>query len=181
MRIKRAILIMLIGASFLIVGCGAKQNESVDDKKDMVVELDGNIEVDVETKNYIKVTSTYPNEIDLVINKKMKNEEDIKVFEGKLLNNKDGIKIFLESKEDEDYELIAKSDGSESRISFSRKIDKINLAENNINNWNKNSIGYKVDDEVVFEGKNYKCIQNHISQESWNPKEAVTLWQEFKY
>ena len=82
MRIKRAILIMLIGASFLMVGCGAKQNESVDDKKDMVVELDGNIEVDVETKNYIKVTSTYPNEIDLVINKKMKNEEYIKVFEG---------------------------------------------------------------------------------------------------
>ena len=77
--------------------------------------------------------------------------------------------------------MIAKSDGSESRISFSRKIDKINLAENNINNWNKNSIEYEVDDEVVFEGKNYKCIQNHISQESWNPKEAVSLWQEFKY
>lgn len=181
MKIKRVILMVLVGASFLIVGCGSKQNESVDDKKDMVVELDGNIEVDVETKNYIKVISTYPHEIDLVINKKMKNEEDIKVFEGKLLNNKDGIKIFLESKEDDYYELIAKSNGSESRFSFSRKIDKVNLAENNINNWNKNSIEYKVDDEVVFEGRNYKCIQNHTSQESWNPKEAVSLWQEFKY
>ena len=42
MRIKRAILIMLIGVSFLIVSCGAKQNESVDNKEDRVVELDGN-------------------------------------------------------------------------------------------------------------------------------------------
>lgn len=181
MRIKRAILIMLIGISFLIVGCGAKQNESVDNKEDRVVELDGNIDVDVGTKNYIKVTSTYPYEIDLVINKKIKNEDDIKVFEGKLLNNKDGIKIFLESKDDEDYELIARANGNELRFSFSRKIDKVNLAENNINNWNKNSIEYKVDDEVVFEGRNYKCIQNHTSQESWNPREAVSLWQEFKY
>lgn len=183
MRLKKIILMGLIVVSFLIVGCGTSQKEKVDNNiKDNVIELDRNIEVDVETKNYIKVTSTYPKEIDIVINKKVENEEDTKVFEGKLLNNKEGIQVFLESKEDDNYELIANSEGKEERISFSRKIGKVNIGEKNkFASWDKNSIEYKVDDEILFEDRTYKCIQNHTSQESWNPKDAVSLWQEFKY
>lgn len=37
---------------------------------------------------------------------------------------------------------------------------------------------YVVGDRVQYEGKLYKCIQNHTSQADWIPTEAVSLWVE---
>lgn len=37
---------------------------------------------------------------------------------------------------------------------------------------------YQTGDRVQYEGKLYKCIQNHTSQADWIPTEAVSLWVE---
>ena len=37
---------------------------------------------------------------------------------------------------------------------------------------------YAVGDRVQYEGKLYKCIQNHTSQADWTPDTAVSLWVE---
>ena len=44
--------------------------------------------------------------------------------------------------------------------------------------WNGKGIDYVKDDRVQYEGKLYKCIQNHTSQEDWQPDVAVSLWVE---
>ena len=35
---------------------------------------------------------------------------------------------------------------------------------------------YEVGNRVSYDGVLYKCIQGHVSQESWNPIDAVSLW-----
>lgn len=37
---------------------------------------------------------------------------------------------------------------------------------------------YQTGDRVQYEGKLYKCLQGHTSQEDWIPTEAVSLWVE---
>lgn len=44
--------------------------------------------------------------------------------------------------------------------------------------WNGDGVDYLKDDRVQYEGKLYKCIQNHTSQEDWHPDVAVSLWVE---
>lgn len=42
--------------------------------------------------------------------------------------------------------------------------------------WNPNSIAYAVGDRVQHESKLYSCIQDHTSQESWQPSLTPALW-----
>jgi chitodextrinase len=42
----------------------------------------------------------------------------------------------------------------------------------------KTDTAYAVGDRVLFDGKVYKCLQAHTSQETWTPTDAVSLWAE---
>ena len=44
--------------------------------------------------------------------------------------------------------------------------------------WSGDSVEYKPGFRVRYEGQLYKCIGNasHISQPSWNPADATSLW-----
>ena len=42
--------------------------------------------------------------------------------------------------------------------------------------WDPNGIKYGVDDKVQYNDILCKCLQAHTSQESWNPKDASSLW-----
>lgn len=44
--------------------------------------------------------------------------------------------------------------------------------------WNSNNLTYLVGDRVLYNDKLYKVLQNHVSQENWNPKDAVSLFAE---
>lgn len=41
-----------------------------------------------------------------------------------------------------------------------------------------NNYSYKKGTKVNFNQKFYKCLQNHVSQEDWNPSVATSLWVE---
>lgn len=42
----------------------------------------------------------------------------------------------------------------------------------------KTATAYSVGDRVQYEGKLYKCLQAHTSQDDWTPDTAVSLWVE---
>lgn len=42
--------------------------------------------------------------------------------------------------------------------------------------WIPEDAGYFVDDKVQYEGILYRCLQNHTSQQNWNPVSAPSLW-----
>jgi len=42
--------------------------------------------------------------------------------------------------------------------------------------WRKEGEAYSVGDRVLYHEVLYTCIQAHISQDNWNPEEAVSLW-----
>lgn len=45
------------------------------------------------------------------------------------------------------------------------------------NEWDPDGVSYKAEaSKVVYEDLLYKCLQDHVSQTSWNPKDAVSLW-----
>ena len=44
--------------------------------------------------------------------------------------------------------------------------------------WSGNGVAYEVGVRVQYEGKLYKCVQAHTSQEDWTPTDAVSLWTE---
>lgn len=44
--------------------------------------------------------------------------------------------------------------------------------------WSANSVDYFPADRVSYNGKYYRCIQNHKSQTDWTPDTAVSLWVE---
>lgn len=43
--------------------------------------------------------------------------------------------------------------------------------------WSPDSKAYAVGDRVWYQSSLYKCVQAHTSQSAWNPKDAVSLWQ----
>ena len=42
--------------------------------------------------------------------------------------------------------------------------------------WSSNSVAYTAGDRRLYGGVLYKCLRGHTSQETWNPKDAVSLW-----
>lgn len=44
--------------------------------------------------------------------------------------------------------------------------------------WISEEHEYQINDRVQYEGKLYKCLQPHTSQEDWTPDAAVSLWVE---
>lgn len=44
--------------------------------------------------------------------------------------------------------------------------------------WNPNGYNYFASERVSYNGKYYRCIQNHTSQTDWTPDTAVSLWVE---
>ena len=50
-----------------------------------------------------------------------------------------------------------------------------NTTNGSVNTWKEN-VNYKVNDNVIYNGQNYKCINAHSSILSWNPEVAITLW-----
>lgn len=44
--------------------------------------------------------------------------------------------------------------------------------------WNPDGYDYYVSERVKYNGKLYRCIQNHKSQSDWAPDVAVSLWVE---
>lgn len=43
--------------------------------------------------------------------------------------------------------------------------------------WDSNSTSYEIGDAVLYRGHVYHCLQRHISNVSWTPSAAVTLWK----
>lgn len=45
------------------------------------------------------------------------------------------------------------------------------------NEWDPNGVSYTAEvSKVTYNDLLYKCLQSHVSQTSWNPKDAVSLW-----
>lgn len=45
------------------------------------------------------------------------------------------------------------------------------------NEWDPNGVSYTAEvSKVSYGGLLYKCLQSHVSQASWNPADAVSLW-----
>lgn len=44
--------------------------------------------------------------------------------------------------------------------------------------WSQNSVAYKVDEVVKYSNKLWRCEQAHISQSSWTPDAAPSLWSQ---
>lgn len=42
--------------------------------------------------------------------------------------------------------------------------------------WSSDSVAYAVGDRCLYGGALYKCLQEHTSQETWAPTDAVSLW-----
>ena len=42
--------------------------------------------------------------------------------------------------------------------------------------WSGNGISYKTGCRVTHRKALYKCLADHVSQESWNPDDAPSLW-----
>lgn len=42
--------------------------------------------------------------------------------------------------------------------------------------WSGETVGYLVNDRVLYGGTLYKCLQNHTSQADWTPAAAPSLW-----
>ena len=42
--------------------------------------------------------------------------------------------------------------------------------------WSGNGVGYLADDRIRYEGVLYKVLQPHVSQESWTPTAAPSLY-----
>ena len=43
--------------------------------------------------------------------------------------------------------------------------------------WDPNSVSYTAEvSKVTYNDLLYKCLQSHVSQASWNPADAVSLW-----
>lgn len=42
--------------------------------------------------------------------------------------------------------------------------------------WSDESVEYKVNDRVQYDGVLYRCVQDHTSQNSWTPAAAHSLW-----
>ena len=42
--------------------------------------------------------------------------------------------------------------------------------------WSGNGVGYFADDRIRYEGVLYKVLQPHVSQESWTPTAAPSLY-----
>ena len=45
-------------------------------------------------------------------------------------------------------------------------------------NWSPDAEIYHVGERVRYDGTLYKCLQQHVPQEEWNPTAAVSLWAE---
>lgn len=45
------------------------------------------------------------------------------------------------------------------------------------NEWDPNGVSYTAEvSKVTYNDLLYKCLQSHVSQASWNPADAVSLW-----
>ena len=45
------------------------------------------------------------------------------------------------------------------------------------NEWDPDGVSYTAEvSKVTYNDLLYKCLQSHVSQTSWNPKDAVSLW-----
>lgn len=129
MKLNKIMLICSIGISFLGIGCGGSESSKVD-QKDILIGLN-----ESSNKDYIELISNYTKEVDVRINKKVDDGIDIPVFEGRVTSDKKGINIPCENNEDDYYEIMAKSGGKESRVTFKATHSKINLRENGFSNW----------------------------------------------
>ena len=43
--------------------------------------------------------------------------------------------------------------------------------------WSGAGVAYSVDDEVVFDGVTFRCVQAHTSQPGWAPVAVPALWE----
>ena len=42
--------------------------------------------------------------------------------------------------------------------------------------WSAGGVSYSQGDRVTYDGGLYRCLQTHVSQESWTPTAAPSLW-----
>ena len=60
-------------------------------------------------------------------------------------------------------------------LGFLDDIDALNVVDI-FPMWDANKESYAVGDRVRFDGELYKCLQEHVPQEGWNPVDAPSLW-----
>lgn len=64
--------------------------------------------------------------------------------------------------------------------SLSVNLDDENALENVelFPSWSGDGVDYTLGDRVRYDGKLYRCLQSHTSQDAWNPADATSLWAE---
>lgn len=186
MRKNRVVTLGLLLISIFMVGCGV-DNKEVDPKTKFTDESATMGVGEIGKEKFITVDIEYEGLVDVVL-----KEFDNIVFEGKLHGgNDENFKLYslakCEKEKSYDYTL---------EVSKDKKIIVKNLVYRNIGDaveesdeiigeeqyekWSDKGVEYQKNEEVIYEGRTYKCLQPHKSQITWNPKDAVSLWEEFK-
>lgn len=59
---------------------------------------------------------------------------------------------------------------------YLKTLEEFSGSEDVIDSWALNT-AYYIDDLVVYDGEQYRCRQSHISQQDWEPPNALSLWE----
>lgn len=183
---KKFMLGLLLIIATFIVGCGAS-NEEVDPKIKFTDESATIGVGEIDKEKFITVNIEYEGLVDVVL-----KEFDKIVFEGKLHGgNEENFKLYslakCEKEKPYDYTLeVSKDKKTIVKNLVYRNIgdsieesDKV-ADEEEYEKWSDTGVEYQENEEVIYEGRTYRCLQPHKSQTNWNPKDAVSLWEEFK-
>lgn len=104
------------------------------------------------------------------------NNVSFEMSAGKVPNNKEELQNNIEMTK---QELTTPLSIAFVKLAENGEIDEVTASEN-VNMflaWNDND-HYREDDLRSYEGKLYRCLQAHASQEGWTPDTATSLWKE---
>ncbi|MGL4850989.1 MAG: carbohydrate-binding protein [Clostridium sp.] len=178
------ILLGLIVVSFFSVGCGSKEVEE-NEKPQIEVEEEAFKESNIifeEKNDFLVLKSEVEGDIKFVLKEFDKVVADGTISKG----NESKIYSLANCKKDMAYDYTLELVMGDKKIVKALNYAKVKTDGNSditgeeLYEWNKNGKEYKEGDKVIYKEARYKCLQAHTSQEAWNPREAVSLWQEDK-
>ncbi|MGL4772018.1 MAG: carbohydrate-binding protein [Clostridium sp.] len=170
-------LTMLLATS--IVSCGKKENKKITDS-----DVTFNYEIKNKESGEGKISITFSEGLPAITYDIYENDKEILAGDHEVGENK-SVDVAITQKKGEKYtyRLTVKDDKGNvvnKEMHFNIFDDSDNKSSDKVekeNTWNSKSIEYKVGDIVVFNEKNYECIQGHTSQVAWTPADAPSLWK----
>ena len=175
---KKIISMMLVMSSLAFVGCG-KDNMLTEDKvilsSDKNISEDGNYVVVVELGEGIENVDYTLTENGQLISSREDTDEGLK--ENIISNKANGEYKYVVTVEDDNGNVVSKDlvVTVDSGVATST-----NVSNSTLDDWSGNGVKYLKNDNVKYNGKEYSCLQDHTSQDDWNPISAVSLWKEIK-